>query len=208
MLHTSHHLRLPAFFMIFIGLLPYSMLKQAPITQAQATLQSAIDPVVPTLIHRQKYNDAITRLEQILEREPQNSEALTYLATANLYQNLEFVKAQKEFEVAFKAGGGATFFVTHSHEEFTTDDIADYCRGFFHLRKDRLEFQSVDGTHTINVPFNQLKEFKQNRLSRKAFHIKFGGKSQNFLGRSNTELEVLLIIALYKSFAATPTQTD
>lgn len=200
MLHTSHYSRLIALFMIFIGLLPYLMLKHKVNASAQTTAQSAIDPVIPTLIHRQKYNEAITRLDQILEREPQNGEALTYMATANLYQNLEFTKAQREFEEAFKAGGGATFFVTHSHEEFTTDDIADYCRGFFHLRKERLEFVSVDGTHTIKVPFSELKEFKQNRLSRKAFHIKFGGKSQNFQGRSNTELEVLLIIALYKSF--------
>ena len=200
MLHTSHYSRLIALFMIFIGLLPYLMLKHTVNASAQTTTQSAIDPVIQTLIHRQKYNEAITRLDQILEREPQNGEALTYMATANLYQNLEFTKAQREFEEAFKAGGGATFFVTHSHEEFTTDDIADYCRGFFHLRKERLEFVSVDGTHTIKVPFSELKEFKQNRLSRKAFHIKFGGKSQNFQGRSNTELEVLLIIALYKSF--------
>lgn len=200
MLHTSHYSHLLALFMLFIGLLPYSLLKHSANAHAQGAVQSPIDPVVPTLIYRQRYNDAITRLEQMLEREPQNGEALTYMATANLYQNLEFTKAQREFEEAFKAGGGATFFVTHSHEEFTTDDIADYCRGFFHLRKDRLEFVSVDGTHTLKVPFSELKEFKQNRLSRKAFHIKFGGKSQNFQGRSNTELEVLLIIALYKSF--------
>jgi len=202
MLHISHYSRPLALFVIFIGLLPYSLLKHTAHTRALATVQSAIDPVIPTLIHRQKYNEAITRLEQILEREPQNSEALTYMATANLYQTLEFTKAQKEFEEAFKAGGGATFFVTHSHEEFTTDDIADYCRGFLHLRKERLEFVSIDGTHTLKVSFNELKEFKQNRLSRKSFHIKFGGKSQNFQGRSNTELEILLIIALYKSFTA------
>ena len=200
MLQFSHYSRMLALIMIFIGLLPYLLLKHADTIRAQTTVQATIDPVIPTLIHRQKYNEAITRLEQVLEQEPQNGEALTYLATANLYQNLEFTKAQKEFEAAFKSGGGATFFVTHSHEEFTTNDIADYCRGFFHLRKERLEFVSIDGLHTMNVPFNQVKEFKQNRLSKKAFHINFGGKTQNFLGRSNTELEVLLIIALYKSF--------
>ena len=198
--YTSYYSRRLALLLIFIGLLPYPLLKHSANVRAQTTVQSAIEPVIPTLIYRQKYNEAIMRLEQILEREPQNGEALTYMATANLYQNLEFTKAQREFEEAFKAGGGATFFVTHSHEEFTTDDIADYCRGFLHLRKDRLEFVSVEGGHVLKVPFSELKEFKQNRLSRKAFHIKFGGKSQNFQGRTNTELEVLLIIALYKSF--------
>ena len=201
-MHTSHYSRSLVLFVIFIGLLPYSLLNHSAPVRAQTASQSAIDPAIPSLIYRQKYNEAITRIEQVLEREPANPEALTYLATANLYQTLEFTKAQKEFEEAFKAGGGATFFVSHSHEVFTTDDIAAYCRGFLHLRKDGLEFVPIEGTHGLKVQFSQVKEFKQNRLSKKAFHIKIGGKSQNFQGRTNTELEALLIIALYKSFAA------
>lgn len=154
-----------------------------------------------SLIYRQRYDEAITRLEQVLEAEPANSEALTYMATVNLYRNLQFLESQAEFQNAYKAGGGATFIVNHSHERFNTDDVVDYCRGWLHLRKNSIEFVPVESSHGFKIEFNQVEEFKRNKLSKKAFHIKFSGKSQNFRGRSNTESEPLLIIALYKSFA-------
>ena len=173
-------------------------------TGAQANQQivssSSVGPAVLDLIHRQKYADAITQLEQVLEREPENSEALTYMATANLYRTRDFFKAQKEFKEAFNAGGGATFFVTHSHEMFTTADVVDYCRGWLHLRRNTVEFVPTEGSHGFKLQVNEIQEFKINRLSKKVFHIKTDGKSQNFRGRSNTDLEPLLIIALYKSF--------
>lgn len=166
----------------------------------QTVSSSSVGPSVLDLIYHQKYADAITHLEQVLEREPGNSEALTYMATANLYRSRDFFKAQKEFMEAFKAGGGATFFVTHSHEMFTTADVVDYCRGWLHLRRNTVEFVPTDGSHGLQLKVNEIKEFKINRLSKKAFHIKTGGKNLNFRGRSNTDLEPLLIIALYKSF--------
>src|SRR6185312_1590842 len=153
------------------------------------------------LIYRQKYDEAITRLEQILEKDPANGEALTYLATASLYQERNFTKAQKEFEQAFSVGGGATFFVTHSHERFSTGDAVDYCRGWLHLRADGVEFVPIDSTHAFKLKYAEVEEFKKNRLSKTVFHIKVGGKSQNLRGRSNSDLEPLLIIALYKRFA-------
>jgi tetratricopeptide (TPR) repeat protein len=200
MLHTPHYLRSSALIAIPIGLLAFSLIAMGVHANRQGARQSSTGAAILDLIRRQKYNEAITRLEQVLEREPGNSEALTYLATANLYNNLDFTKALKEFEEAFKAGGGATFFVTHSHEMFTTGDVVDYCRGWLNLRKDGVEFVPTEGTHGFKSKFNQVEEFKRNRLSKKAFHIKVDRKSQNFRGRSNTELEPLLIIALYKSF--------
>lgn len=155
------------------------------------------------LVYRQKYNEAITQLEQVLEKSPGNGEALTYLATANLYHDLDFTKAKNEFEEAFKAGGGATFFVTHSHESFSTGDVVDYCRGWLHLRADGIRFVPAEGTHGFALKYSEVEEFKTNRLSKKVFHIKVGKKNQNFRGRSNSEVEPLLIIALYKSFART-----
>jgi tetratricopeptide (TPR) repeat protein len=166
----------------------------------QTVSSSSVGPSVLDLIHRQQYADAITQLEQVLEREPGNSEAVTYMATANLYRSRDFFKAQKEFKEAFKAGGGATFFVTHSHEMLTTADVVNYCRGWLHLRKNTVEFVPTDGSHGFKLQVKEIQEFKINRLSKKAFHIKTVGKSQNFRGRSNTDLEPLLIIALYKSF--------
>lgn len=153
------------------------------------------------LIYRQKYNEAITRLEQVLERNPRNGEALTYLATASLYEELNFTKAQSDFKEAFKAGGGATFFVTHSHEKFSTGDVVDYCRGWLHLRTDGVEFVPIEGSHGFKFRYSEVEEFKTNRLSKKVFHIRVGEKNQNFRGRSNSEVEPLLIIALYRSFA-------
>jgi len=152
------------------------------------------------LIYRQKYDDAITRLEEVLEKDPKNAEALTYMATANLYLHQNFTTALEDFKAAFNAGGGATFFVTHSHEKFNTDYVADYCRGWLHLRKDGIEFVPSEGTHGFKISYGEVEEFKVNRLSKRAFHIKFNQKSQNFYTRSNTEFEPLLIIALHKSF--------
>lgn len=167
---------------------------QAP--NSTASLAGILD-----LIYRQKYNEAITRLEQILERNPGNGEALTYMTTANLYHDLNFTEAKKEFETAFKAGGGATFFVTHSHEKFSTGDVVDYCRGWLHLRADGVEYVPVEGSHGFKSKYNEVEEFKRNRLSKKVFHIRVGEKNQNFRGRSNSDVEPLLIISLYKSFA-------
>ena len=162
--------------------------------------QSTSGPTILDLIYRQKYDDAITRLEEILEKDPKNPQALTYMATANLYLHQNFTTALEDFKEAFKAGGGATFFVTHSHEKFNTDYVADYCRGWLHLRKDGIEFVPSDGTHGFKISYSEVEEFKVNRLSKRAFHIKFNQKSQNFYTRSNTEFEPLLIIALHKSF--------
>jgi hypothetical protein len=165
------------------------------------TQQQTFSPATALdLIKAQRYDEAITQLEQVLEREPQNTEALTYMVTANLYRTRNFFKAQGEFKEAFNAGGGATFFVNHSHEKFTTSDVVDYCRGWLHLRKNSVEFSPIDGTHGFRLQDDQITEFAINKLSKRAFHIKTGGKSQNFRGRSNTELEPLLIVALYKSF--------
>lgn len=153
------------------------------------------------LIKRQQYGEAITRLEQIIESNPNNGEALTYLATANLYLDLNFTKAKKEFDAAHKAGGGATFIVSHSHEKsISGDDIVDYCRGWLHLRKDGVEFAPFEGTHGFKLAYSDIVQFKQTRFSKTVFHIKVGEKNQNFRGRTGTELETLLVLAVYKSF--------
>lgn len=167
----------------------------------QTANQSLTNAAALDLIYRQKYNDAINRLEQILEREPENSEALTYLATTNLYQTLDFIRAQREFEDAFQAGGGATFFVTHAHEALATGDVVDYCRGWLHLRHNRIQYVPLDGTHALDLTYSQVQEFKRNKVTKRSFHIKVDGKNQNFRGRSNSDTEALLIVALYNSFA-------
>src|SRR5690348_2791046 len=135
----------------------------------QSSAQSSSNAIALSLIYRQKYNEAITRLEETLEREPGNIDAQTLMATANFYQTLDFGKAQKDFEEAFKAGGGATFFVSHSHELVNSDDIVDYCRGWLHLRRDSIEFVPIEGNHGFKVTFGQVEEFKRNRLTKRIF---------------------------------------
>ncbi len=170
---------------------PSSFFAQAP----NASSAAALD-----LIRRRQYGEAITRLERILELNPNNGEALTYLATANLYNDLNFTKAKKDFDEALKAGGGATFFVTHSHEKIVTGDVVNYCRGWLHFRRDGVTFVPEEGDHGLNLKYSEIVEFKQNRLSKTFFHINAGAKTQNFRGRSTNELEALLILAVYRSF--------
>ena len=199
MLPTTPRCKLQLPIIITIAMLLSSLSLIGVRATAQTSGQSPTDAVLK-LIDRQSYNDAIARLEEILERDPRNAEALTYMATANLYQRRDFSKALEEFKQAFKAGGGATFFVAHSHEKVTTADVVDYCRGWLHLRKDGVEFVPSEGTHGFKCRYSDVEEFERNKLSKKVFHIKCGGKTQNFRGRSNTDLEPLLIVALYKSF--------
>lgn len=190
---------------ILVSLLVYWLVLSGVGPSVSAASQGSDGPAafdgIRNLIYRQKYNDAIVQLEQVLEKTPRNGEALTYMATANLYQSLAFTKALKDFKEAFQAGGGATFFVTHSHENFSTADVVDYCRGWLHLRAGGIEFIPIDGTHGFKLKYSEVEEFKINRLSKKVFHIKAGEKNQNFRGRSNSDIEPLLIVALYQSFA-------
>jgi tetratricopeptide (TPR) repeat protein len=189
MISMSHSLRASIAVLLIVELLV-----------RQAAAQSTSNHAVLDLIYRQKYNEAITRLEDVLEKDPKNAEALTYMATANFYLHQNFTTALEDFKEAFNAGGGASFFVTHSHEKFNTDYVADYCRGWLHLRKDGIEFVPSEGGHGFKVSYSEVEEFKVNRLSKRAFHIKFNKKSQNFYTRSNGEFEPLLIIALSRSF--------
>lgn len=153
------------------------------------------------LIRQQRYADAINRLEQFLETSPEDAEALTYFAAAHLYADHEYLKAQEMFVRAFGAGGGASFFVTHSHESMMSgEDTTDYCRGWLHLRRGQLVFAPDEGMHGFSVRYTDIVEFKQNRHKR-FFHIKLTGANQNFRPRSNEELETLLILALYKKFS-------
>jgi tetratricopeptide (TPR) repeat protein len=153
------------------------------------------------LIGRQRYDDAINRLEQILETRPAEPEALTLLATAQLYADKDFLKAQKAFEAAFRAGGGASFFVNHSHEKLGGSELADYCRGWLHLRKDGVRYVPSDGDHGFSRPYSGIVEFQPNRWRKALFHIKYAEKNQNFRGRTGDESEALLVVALFKKFA-------
>jgi tetratricopeptide (TPR) repeat protein len=153
------------------------------------------------LIRLQRYNDAINRLEQILETRPAEPEALTYLATAQMYLDKDFLKAQKSFEEAFRAGGGATFFVSHSHEKIGGNDLVDYCRGWLHLRKSGVRFVPSEGGHGFEQSYSSIGEIQRNRFAKTLFHIKYAEKNQNFRGRTGDESEALLVVALFKKFA-------
>src|SRR6476661_2774758 len=197
---TPHHFQLVAALVVSAALILLTP-KTGSYPPVQTSNQSTTTAAALDLIYRQKYNDANTRLEEILEREPGNPEALTYLATANLYQTTDFIRAQKEFEDAFKTGGGATFFVTHTHEALATSEVVDYCRGWLHLRRDRIQYVPLDGTHTLDLTYSQVQEFKRNKVTKRSFHIRVDGNNQNFRGRTNSDTEALLIVALYNSFA-------
>ena len=169
---------------------------EPPQAAAPSRLSGALD-----LIRQQRYNDAINKLEQLLEAEPGQAKAVGYLGTAHLYGDRDFARAQKLFEESFRAGGGATFWVSHSHEKLTSGEMADYCRGWLHLGKGEVEFAPDNSEHAFRLRDSDIREFKQNRLSRVVFHIQVEKKTYNFRPRSGDEREVWLILALYKKFA-------
>jgi tetratricopeptide (TPR) repeat protein len=186
-----------------LSLLISAALLLAPLPAPGPRAQRSAEVVTEAqkLIRQQHYADAINRLEQFLETSPEDAEALTYLAAAHLYADREYLKAQEMFVRAFRAGGGASFFVTHSHESMMSgEDVTNYCRGWLHLRRDRLEFVPDEGSHGFVVSYADIVEFKQNR-HKSFFHIKLGDANQNFRPRTGDELETLLILALYKKFS-------
>ena len=170
-------------------------------TAPRAQHSSEVVKAAQGLIRQQRYDEAISRLEQLLETSPEDPDALTYLATARLYVDHDYVKAEGMFERALRAGGGASFLITHSHESMMSGgDVTDYCRGWLHLRRDHIEFVPEEGDHGFQVTYGEVVEFKQNR-HKSFFHIKHGSSNQNFRPRSGEELETLLILALYKKFS-------
>ena len=78
-----------------------------------------------------------------------------------------FHKSKEGVRRGFQSRRRATFFVTHSHEKMSTDDIVDYCRGWLHLGKDGVEFVPAEGAHGFKLKYPEIAEFKQNRFSRR-----------------------------------------
>lgn len=153
------------------------------------------------LIRQQRYNDAINRLEEFLEGSPDHADALAYLGAAYLYADTDTARARRFFEASFNAGGGASFWVNHSHQSVLDgDDLTDYCRGWLHLRKGGVEFVPEEGEHGFRLAYGEVAEFKQNR-NKKFFHLKREGKHQNFRPRTSNERETLLILALFSRFS-------
>jgi tetratricopeptide (TPR) repeat protein len=153
------------------------------------------------LIRQQRYNDAITRIEQILEKTPEQPDALELMGAAFLYSEHDFLKAKGFFERAIRAGGGAIFWVSHSHEKLGTDELADYCRGWLYIRKTGLEFVPDNGDHAFRLAYSEVKEFKQNRMAKSLFHIKDSNRNFNFRPRTGDESEVMLALVMYQKLS-------
>src|SRR5579885_636918 len=153
-----------------------------------------------SLVRQQHYDNAIEKLQEVLEVKPNDPDALTYLATAKLYKSRNFIEAEKSFEEAFRAGGGAAFWVNHSHEKLANSEMADYCHGWLHLRKNKIEFVPENSDHSFSLGPYEITEVKQNRLAKSLFHLQYDKKTLNFKPRTGDESEVLLILILYKKF--------
>lgn len=168
---------------------------------AYQTSASAEISLAQNLIGQQRYDDAIERLQQMIEQGSNTAEARTYTATARLYRDRDYLKGKDYFAEAFGAGGGASLMVNHSHEvtAMSTDELTDYCRGWIHLRKGEVSFTPQSGDHAFKFSASQIAEFKQNRQKR-LFHLKVGDKNFNFSPRSRNEGEVLLLVILYDKF--------
>jgi len=189
---------------VLAPLLSLLLLAQPAPTQSAPAQSAAPAPVVAEaqrLIRQQRYNDAINRLEIHLEASPQDGEAMAFLGAAHLYAERETTRAREVFEASFAAGGGASFWVNHSHQTVLDgDDLTDYCRGWLNLRRGYVEFAPEEGDHGFRLTYAEVAEFKQNR-NKAFFHIKRGGKNQNFRPRSADQRETLLLLILFNKFS-------
>lgn len=161
------------------------------------------------MIKDERYDDAINKLEQLLATKPNDPEALTLLATARIYKDRDYLKGKELFEAAIKQGGGASFFVGHSHEVtvMSVGDPSNYCRGWLHLRKGTLSFVPDSSTHSIELAAADIKEFGRHGIHKKLVHVETkkdkDGKDHkfNFAPRSRLESETLLIIVMHQKLA-------
>ena len=153
------------------------------------------------LVRQQRYDAAVSRLEEFLEASPNNAEALSLMGAAQLYSRRDFLKAKALFEESFRAGGGATFWVHHSHEKLGDELLADYCRGWLYLDKTGITFTAEVEDHSFRLQYSAVKEIKQNRFFHSLFHVKDGARTFNFRPRTGEEAEVLLILTMYLKFS-------
>jgi len=190
---------------VLVTLFLIAMTSTLTVTVASQTQPSSEISLVQSLIAQRHFDKAIENLEQSLARDPANAEAKTYLATARVYRGRDYVKGMDTYADAFRAGGGASFLVFHSHEvtKMSTDELTDYCRGWLHLRKGSVSFTSQDSDHGFKLTKAEISEFKENRQKR-LFHIKTADKNFNFSPRSHDEQEVLLIVVVYQKFVGQP----
>jgi hypothetical protein len=180
---------------------PFQVSDRAAQSAPNKVSQSIVD--AKTAIVNARYDQAIDELEQELARNPDDPEALTFLATAQTYKDRDFIKAKQNFENSIGKGGGASFVVSHSHEvsAMSVGEPNDYCRGWLHLRKGEARFVADNGAHSVVIPFSEIVEVKQNHMP-KLFHIKFAkDRNYNFSPRSRDERESLLIIVVYQKLS-------
>ena len=157
--------------------------------------------VARELLRQQRYDAALATLEEFLEASPRHAEALSLMGTTHLYRRRDFLKAKSLFEESFRKGGGATFWVHHSHEKFGDALLADYCRGWLYFDKNGMTFTTDFAGHSFELKYSAVKEIKQNRLVPSHFHVKDGARNFNFSPRTGDEGEVWLIVAMYKKFS-------
>jgi tetratricopeptide (TPR) repeat protein len=180
------------YFLIFLTTFSWTQTGQPPLKGVEAARE---------LILERRYKDAITKLEEALETSPNHAEALSLLGAAYLYGDGDFIKAKKTFDASSRAGGGATFWVNHSHEKLGTSEPSDYCRGWFYVGKEGIEFAPEHGQHGFRLSYLGLKELKQNRLFKSQFHVNDGQKTFNFRPRTGDEGEVWLVVAMFKNLS-------
>ena len=156
--------------------------------------------VARNLVRQQHYGEAVSRVEEVLESSPDNAEALSLMGAAQLYGRHDFLTAKALFEESFQKGGGATFWVHHSHEKLGNELLSDYCRGWLYFDKSGVTFTSDSTGDSFHLPYSAVKELKQNRLARSMFHIKDEEKTFNFRPRTGDKAEVFLIVAIYEKF--------
>jgi hypothetical protein len=141
---------------------------------------------------------ALNLLQDATKKDPEQSNAYTFLGVAYLYGYNDLMSAERVMRQAIEKGGKALFRVHHDHDGF----FKTFCYGWLYIGKSEIVFKSDDG-QMFEINDSMITEAAVNKLigaNYFAFHIKTASKNLNFAPGSVRLPETNLILNLMNGY--------